>query len=73
MLRYLPNPFNARVLHFRIQVKSTSNGMIDDAFLQTKISITLGSEDGYLVVYLRKFGVEVGDDFFAGILGEEYI
>lgn len=47
--------------------------MIDDAFLQTKISITLGSEDGYLVVYLRKFSVEVGDDFFAGILGEEYI
>ncbi len=61
MLRHFSYPLNARILHLHIRVESMSNGMIDDAFLQTKISITLGSEEGYLVVYLGKFRVEVGD------------
>ena len=61
MLRYLSYPLNARILHLHIRIESMSNGMIDDAFLQTKISITLGSEEGYLVVYFGKFRVKVGD------------
>ena len=59
MLRNFPNPLNARILHLHIRVESMSNGMIDDAFLQTKISITLGSEEGYLVVYLGKFFIQI--------------